>query len=86
MEEVELYSWEQDKPYRLTLDYEDDLEMFRTLISHVGIDINGKELVDFLDKNKKISSINLHRQQEYLDNQERFNVDVRKHLNKLEGN
>lgn len=86
VQEVKLHNWEKNKPYRLTLDYKEDLEMFRVLISQIGIDISGKEIIFFLDNNKDISLINIHRQQEYLDNQIKFNKSVRTYLKKLEKN
>ena len=47
--------------YRLTLDYEEDLEMFNKIDKHFvenGIEFSINELFNFLDVNPKISKIN----------------------------
>ena len=75
--EIELKEWEKDKPYRLTLDYPEDLEMFRTLIDKIGFEKSGKEIIEFLDRNPEIAKINIHRQDDFLKNQERFNLKVK---------
>lgn len=77
-EPVALNPWERDRNYRLTLDYEEDLEMFRELIGKVGIDATGREVIDFLDENPDVVGINIGRQEEFLENQARFNESVRR--------
>ena len=67
---LQLNSWEMGREHRLTLDYPEDLEMFRALVAHVGINASGREIVSFLDSNQHISRINLHRQQDYVKRRE----------------
>lgn len=74
---VKLYDYERNKPIRLTLDYEEDLKFFRTLYGKIGILENGKNIVDFLEKNPVISKINYHRQTDFLRNQAKFNESVK---------
>jgi len=75
--EVELKEWEKDKPYRLTLDYPEDLEMFKILIDKIGFEKSGKEIIGFLDVNPDIAKINIHKQEDFLKNQERFDLEVK---------
>lgn len=84
-QEVKLCNWEQDRPYRLTLDYKEDLDMFRVLIPHVGIESTAKDIISYLDEHKDITKINIKRHQDYVDNQKRFNKNVREYLSKEEG-
>ena len=74
---VTLQDYEQNKDIRLTLDYPEDLEFFRKLYSNLGILENGKQIVEFLEKNKDVSEINFHRQRDFLQNQARFNANVK---------
>lgn len=76
IETLPLNDWEKDKPYRLTLDYIEDLEFFSQTIAGTGIKANGKTITEFLDHHPEIVNINLHRQQDYLSNQKRFNEEV----------
>lgn len=73
-----LNEWEQNKPYRLTLDYEDDLQFFIELINGVGIEADGKTITHFLDQHPEIVNINLHRQADWAKNQANFNEAVQK--------
>ncbi|MCP4613783.1 MAG: acylneuraminate cytidylyltransferase [Planctomycetes bacterium] len=75
--EVSLNEWEKNRPYRLTLDYQEDFAMFRILISKVGTNATGKEIIEFLDSHKEIAKINIHRQKDYLENQKNFNRIIR---------
>jgi len=75
-EVIHLEEYEKNKDVRLTLDYEDDLIFFRKLYQNVGILSSGKEIINFLEQNKKITEINFFRQKEYLENQEKFNKKV----------
>jgi len=73
---VDLEDHELNKEIRLTLDYQDDLDFFRKLYENVEITSNGKDIIHFLDNNKKISQINFYRQKDYLENQKKFNEQV----------
>ena len=77
IQEVVLRKWEKDKPYRLTLDYPEDLEMFRILIDKIGFENSGKEIIEFLNMNPEIAKINIHKQEDFLKNQERFDLKVK---------
>ena len=77
VEILSLLDWEKDKPYRLTLDYSDDLDFFKALIAGVGIDADGKTVTAFLDAHPEIVNINLHRQADCAKNQAAFNEKVR---------
>ena len=76
IEEVALNDWEKDRPFRLTLDYEEDLSMFETLIGQVGIGASGKQITDFLDSHPEVVEINVHRQKDFLENQQKFNQTI----------
>jgi len=77
IQEVKLKKWERDKPYRLTLDYLEDLEMFKVLIDKIGFEKSGKVIIEFLDMNPEIAKINIHRQKDFLKNQEKFDLKVK---------
>lgn len=74
---VTLKDYERNKNIRLTLDYLEDLEFFRTLYKNVDILESGREIIDFLMKNKSICEINFHRQNDFLQNQARFNASIK---------
>jgi len=74
---VTLTDYERNKNIRLTLDYEEDLEFFRKLYANIDILEHGKIIVTFLKNNKSISEINFHRQKDFLNNQARFNANVK---------
>ena len=74
---VTLEDFERNKNIRLTLDYNEDLQFFRKLYEKIDIVENGKSIIDFLEKNKSNSEINFHKQKEFLDNQARFNANVK---------
>ncbi len=75
---LELNIWEKDKPYRLTLDYEDDLEFFTRLINEVGLGASGQAITAYLDLHPELVNINLHRQADWASNQAKFNEEVNK--------
>ncbi len=74
---VTLEDFERNKDIRLTLDYQEDLEFFRKLYENIDILENGKAIVTFLENNKSISEINFHRQKDFLNNQVKFNANVK---------
>ena len=74
---VTLRDYEQNKNIRLTLDYPEDLEFFRKLYSNLDILESGKKIVEFLEKNNNVSEINFNRQRDFLQNQARFNANVK---------
>ena len=63
----------QRPDYRLTLDYPEDLDFFRTVITHFGgrTDTSLLELVSYLDAHPEVRAINEFRQQDFLANQAR---------------
>lgn len=73
---VKLENFEKNKNVRLTLDYNEDLEFFRKLYKNLDILENGKRIIDFLERNKSISQINFHKQDDFLKNQEKFNAKI----------
>ncbi len=77
IKEIELKSWEKDKPYRLTLDYNEDFEMFNAILMKIGYKKGGKELYDSLIINENILNINQFRQIDYINNQKEFNKKVK---------
>lgn len=59
---------------RLTLDYQEDFEFFRTIFEHFDCknnDVPLRDIVTFLKRNPDIAKINLFRQQDYLANQKK---------------
>lgn len=57
---------------RCTLDYPEDLEFFTKILEYFQCknnDISLKDIVEYINKNPDIAKINIHRQQEFLDNQ-----------------
>lgn len=54
---------EMIRPYRLTLDYQEDLEMFNKIESHfrsAGKEVTLKDLFEYLDANPEVPAINGH--------------------------
>jgi len=74
---VSLENHERNSNVRLTLDYPEDLEFFRRLYSDIDILSNGKNIINYLENNKKISQINFHRQKDFLENQALFNENIK---------
>ncbi len=67
--------WVRD--YRLTLDYQEDLDMFNHIEKHFkfnNLDYSILELYKFLDKNPKISELNNHLSLVYKTDQELINL------------
>lgn len=61
------------RPYRLTLDYEEDLKMYNIVdkyLSKKNKNYSLKDVLSYLDGNKDVSSINAHIQAKYVVNQE----------------
>ncbi len=67
---------------RMTLDYQDDFEFFKTVIEHFADKkntFNLRDIVDFLDKNPDVIKINQHLQKRFLENQkEKIKLVVKK--------
>ncbi len=74
---VTLEDYEKNKSIRLTLDYKEDLEFFRKLYENVNVTETGKSIITFLENNKSISEINFHKQKDFLNNQAKFNANVK---------
>jgi len=73
---IELNKIECNQNIRLTLDYDEDLQFFRKLYSHLDTLENGSNIVNFLSKNKEIVQINFNKQKDFLTNQSKFNEDM----------
>jgi acylneuraminate cytidylyltransferase len=59
---------------RMTLDYPEDFEFFTQIFEHfncVGNDVPLEKIVAYLNEHPEILQINIHRQQEFLDNQKK---------------
>ena len=59
---------------RLTLDYQEDLDLFRKVFDEFDADINNvpsRQIVDLLNKKPELAQINLFRQRQYLNNREK---------------
>ena len=74
---VTLEKNETNKDFRLTLDYNEDLEFYRKLYSEIDALEEGQNIVKFLENNKSISQINIHRQKDFLNNQAKFNEKIK---------
>jgi spore coat polysaccharide biosynthesis protein SpsF len=59
----------KNKKIRLTLDYIEDYILIKKLVSRLGYKIENKKIIKFLIKNKKLSSINFFRENDYKKNQ-----------------
>ena len=60
--------------YRMTLDYPEDYEFFKTIFEHFDCrenEIPLREIAKYLGENPEISKINYFRQKEFLDNQKK---------------
>lgn len=69
IKEIEPPKFLIDKKIRLTLDYKDDLEFFRSLYKKVNILEKTSNIVKFLEKNGKIKNINYHLEEVWRKNQ-----------------
>jgi spore coat polysaccharide biosynthesis protein SpsF len=74
--DINLYEWERNKNMRLTLDYPEDLEMFRKFFQQNDYQVDGKRVVDFFENHPEIAEINYFRQNEFLINQQKFNQRI----------
>lgn len=74
---VTLEDYEKNKNIRLTLDYEEDLKFFRKLYENIDVVETGKNIITFLENNKSISEINFYKQKDFLNNQAKFNANVK---------
>ena len=70
---------------RLTIDYPEDLEFYRTLYKEVNYMASGPEIVNVCLANS-FQKINWHKHGEFLDNQKMFNQKVRSKIIKDMGN
>jgi spore coat polysaccharide biosynthesis protein SpsF len=58
------------KDVRMTLDYQDDLDFFRTVIEAIG-NKPLKDILALLDENKEVININIHREEDWKNNQQK---------------
>lgn len=75
-EEVSLEAWERNMDLRLTLDYPEDLEMFKKTFEKVQYLSSGKEIIEFYKLNPQVAAINYHRHKDFLENQMNFNKKI----------
>ena len=71
----------EKKDIRMTLDYEEDLTFFRTVIGHFidsGKEMTFENILCFLQVHKSIIDINWHREQSWKDNQARMIEEITK--------
>ena len=68
---------------RLTLDYEEDLEFYRQVYSKISYLAPGPEVVNAILKNH-LEKINWHKNQDFLENQRRFNEKITDQNQKIE--
>ena len=64
---------------RATLDYEEDLLFFRSVVNYfgnMGVDFNLRDVLIFLDENPEIANINFFRHKDYLNNQAKLNRKI----------
>ena len=63
------------RDYRLTLDYQEDLDMFRKVAEHFGgNEYNLRQIYEFLDSHPEVVSINKHLTLKYKTDQELINT------------
>lgn len=74
---VTLEDYEINKNIRLTLDYEEDLQFFRKLYENFSIVESGEQIINFLKEHTEVIKINFHRQKDFLENQAKFNENVK---------
>tara|TARA_R100001079_G_scaffold109012_1_gene80705 strand:- start:229 stop:987 length:759 start_codon:yes stop_codon:yes gene_type:complete len=63
------------KNIRMTLDYQEDLDFFTTIIEHFrknDLEMSFEEILNFLNNNPSIIQINWHKEQNWKDNQEKM--------------
>lgn len=74
---IKLENNEYDKEIRLTLDYQEDLEFFKTLYQNISVTATGSDIVQFLENHLSIKQINFHKQKIFLENQKKFNESIK---------
>ena len=57
------------KKYRLTLDYKEDLEFFRTVVNNLDNNFEFEDIIELLDNNPKITKINSFLEDQWKENQ-----------------
>ena len=63
------------KNIRMTLDYQDDLDFFKTIIKHClenKIDMSFENILSFIEENPHVVDINWHCEQSWIDNQDKM--------------
>ena len=68
---------EVNKNIRLTLDYDEDLKFFRKIYEKFDILTPTSEIVDYLLENPELAKINFGRQIDFLNNQAKFNANIK---------
>lgn len=74
---VSTMKFECNEKIRLTLDYEEDLKFFRELYAKLDVLTSSEKIIEYLRKHPELSEINYQRQQDYLNNQARFNAKIK---------
>ena len=77
IEYVKIETHERGHPFRLTLDYPEDLAFFRKVFQKLPICATTQEATTFLINNLDLVEINAHRHQDYLNKQKQFNDKIR---------
>ena len=67
-----------NKKIRLTFDYKEDLQLFKTIYSKFETTIDSKDIIDFLIKNPMLTKINYFREASWKNNQIKKISDVKK--------
>ena len=65
----------------MTLDYQEDLDFFTTIIEHFrknDLEMSFEEILSFLDDNPSIIQINWHKEQNWKDNQDKMINKIKK--------
>lgn len=62
---------EKNKKIRLTLDYEEDFDLFKKIYEKMNIDDSSTKIIDYLEKNESIIKINYHKEKDFLENKEK---------------
>jgi spore coat polysaccharide biosynthesis protein SpsF len=80
IEYVKIESHEGGYPFRLTLDYSEDLEFFRKVFGELPVCSTTQDITKFLINNPDLIKINAHRHKDYLNNQKQFNEKIKEQL------
>jgi len=59
------------KNIRMTLDYQEDLDFFKTVIGNLKDNFGYKDVLSYIEKNKYVIDINYHKEVEWKNNQEK---------------